>query len=107
MASENDLKIDLPLEEIARFCNKWKIAELSVFGSVLREDFGPESDLDFLFTVESGSILKLWELPDAERELAELLGRKVDLVSRNGIEQSRNWIRKGEILESARIVYAA
>lgn len=110
MTSEHtprDIKIDLPLEEIGRFCVKWKITELSVFGSVLRDDFGPDSDLDFLFTIESGAILKLWDLPDAERELAELLGRKVDLVSRNGIEQSRNWIRKGEILESARIVYAA
>ena len=105
--TQQDIKIDLPLEEIGKFCVKWKITELSVFGSVLRDDFGPDSDLDFLFTVVPGALLKLWELPDAECELAELLGRKVDLVSRNGIEQSRNWIRKCEILESARIVYAA
>lgn len=105
--NQGELPIDLPLQQLATFCKKWKIVELSVFGSVLRDDFGPDSDLDFLFTVQSGARLKLWELPDAERELAELLGRKVDLVSRNGIEQSRNWIRKGEILQSARIVYAA
>ena len=105
--NQGELRIDLPLQQVAAFCKKWKIVELSVFGSALRDDFGPDSDLDFLFTVQPGARLKLWELPDAERELAELLGRKVDLVSRNGIEQSRNWIRKGEILQSARIVYDA
>lgn len=103
----NDLKINLPLEEIARFCSKWKINELSVFGSVLRDDFGPESDLDFLVSFDPESQWSLLDHAQMELDLIEMLGREVDLVSRRAIETSQNPIRKRKILQTAQTIYAA
>ncbi|MCI0631903.1 MAG: nucleotidyltransferase domain-containing protein, partial [Phycisphaerales bacterium] len=89
------------------FCRKWDIVRLEVFGSALRDDFGPKSDLDFLITFAPESRHGLLDLIAAEEELEEMLGRPVDLMTRAGIESSRNWIRRREILESARLLYAA
>ena len=97
----------LPQESIASFCKKWKISRLELFGSALREDFGPESDVDFLVTFSPDSRWSLFDLVTMEMEMTEIMGRKVDLVSRRGIEQSRNWIRRKAILESAEACYAA
>ncbi|MCI0676759.1 MAG: nucleotidyltransferase domain-containing protein, partial [Phycisphaerales bacterium] len=91
----------------AEFCRKWDIVRLEVFGSALRDDFGPKSDLDFLITFAPESRHGLLDLIAAEEELEEMLGRPVDLMTRAGIESSRNWIRRREILESARLLYAA
>jgi predicted nucleotidyltransferase len=102
-----DLRIELPLERIAEFCRQWKIVKLEVFGSALRDDFRKESDLDFMVTYADDAP---WDLVDhigIERRLSELLGRPVDLVTRRGIEQSHNWIRRPAILSSARMVYVA
>ena len=98
--------IRLPTEAIRAFCRKWKIVELALFGSALRDDFDAESDLDLLvsFAAEAG-----WSLLDHLRmqsELADLLGRPVDLVSRRAVEGSANPIRKRAILGTARSVYA-
>lgn len=98
---------DLPIDRLAEFCRRWDIVRLEVFGSALRDDFGPESDLDFLFTFAPESRHGLLDLMAAEEELEKMLGRPVDLVSRPGIERSRNWIRRREILDSARLLYAA
>ena len=103
----SELKIDLPLEKIAEFCRKWKIVELSIFGSALRGDFGPDSDLDFLFTLAADAKVTLWDLPAMEDELTTLLGRRAELISRSGIERSRNWIRRREILQAAETIYRA
>lgn len=97
----------LPKERLAEFCRKWDIVRLEVFGSALRDDFGPKSDLDFLITFAPESRHGLLDLIAAEEELEEMLGRPVDLMTRAGIESSRNWIRRREILESARLLYAA
>ncbi len=105
--NQGELRIDLPLQQLATFCKKWKIVELSVFGSALRDDFGPESDLDFLVSFDPISKWSLWDHAQMELELVEMLGREIDLISRRGIEQSHNWIRKGEILGTARTIYAA
>jgi len=99
--------VGLPREGIERFCRKWKIVRLELFGSVLREDFKPGSDVDFLVTFDPESRWSLFDLVTMEMELSEIVGRKVDLVSRRGIEQSRNWIRRKAILESAEVCYAA
>jgi predicted nucleotidyltransferase len=99
--------IALPLPELADFCRRWKIARLEVFGSALREDFGPESDVDFLATFEADAHLSLFDLVEAERELGELIGRKADLVERPDVERSQNPIRRQSILETARVVYDA
>ena len=96
------LPISFDREHLAGWCRRWKVRELAAFGSVLRPDFGPESDIDLLVTFEFGAD---WSLIDHERmqeELTGLSGRKVDLVSRHGIERSANWIRRQMILETAR-----
>lgn len=92
---------------IAGFCHKWKIAELAVFGSVLRSDFGPESDVDVLVRFDPAARHGLSEWMEMERELEEILGRDVDLISRRSIEESRNYIRRKAILESVQVLYAA
>ena len=101
------LRIDLPLEAIAGVCEKYGVSELAVFGSVLRDDFDPaRSDVDFLVRFE-GNDAGDWghKYMDMEEELAKLLGRKVDVVSWTGIEQSTNPVRRGHILRHARRVY--
>lgn len=94
-------------EAITAFCKKWKISELAFFGSVLRDDFRPESDVDTLVTFEEEARWSLFDFEEMEMELSAILDRKVDLVSRKGIERSRNWIRKKAILESAQPYYVA
>jgi uncharacterized protein len=101
------LHIDLPEEKIASFCRRWKITELSAFGSVLREDFGPESDVDLLVTFAPDARWTLFDMARMQDELVRLLGREVDLVSRRGVETSRNPIRRDAILSSAEVIYAA
>lgn len=74
--------------------------------SILREDFGPESDVDFLVTFDPAARLSLFDLVDAEDELAAIVGRSVDLVERGPIEQSRNWMRRRMILGAAQTIYS-
>jgi hypothetical protein len=110
MATETHppLPADLPVAEIGALCRKHRVRELYLFGSALREDFRPDSDIDLLVVFE----------PDAERpwmghfgeleaDLSRLLNRPVDLVSRRAVEQSRNWIRRKAILDQAHLLYAA
>jgi len=99
--------LDLAGPEVAAFCRRWKVYELAVFGSALREDFGPDSDVDVLVTFGSDANWGLLEQTTMESELAALLGRKVDLVSRRAVERSTNWIRRQAILGSAEIVHVA
>ncbi len=101
------MKITLPKETIIVFCRRWKITEFAVFGSVLRDDFGPTSDVDVLVTFASDARWSLLDHVEMQDELTALYGRKVDLVSRRGIERSRNPIRRRDILDSAEIIYAA
>ena len=101
------VRFPLPTEALAAFCQKWRIVELAVFGSALREDFGPQSDIDFLARFASNAEWSLFDHAQMELELSALLGRDVDLVSRRAIEQSRNWVRRQSILESTEVVYAA
>jgi hypothetical protein len=98
--------IDIPEDDLAAFCRKWKIREFALFGSVLREDFGPDSDVDCLVEFAPDADWSLLDVIRAEQELGALLGRPVDLVERPVVEQSENWIRRRRILESARTIYA-
>ena len=82
------MKIPLKREEIAAFCQWWQSTELAFFGSVLRDDFRPESDVDVLVTFASGVEWSLFDHIAMQEELSALLGRKVDLVSRRTIERS-------------------
>jgi predicted nucleotidyltransferase len=101
------IRIPVDNERIADFCRKWKITHFSVFGSVLREDFGPESDLDVLVTFADDAHWTLFDWVEIQEELKETFGREVDLLSRRGVESSRNPIRRTTILSSAETIYAA
>ncbi len=87
------------------FCRRWNVRELSVFGSALRNDLRPDSDVDILVTFTEGSHPTLFDLVQMQTELKDILGREIDLVSRRGIETSRNYIRKQAILDSAQVIY--
>lgn len=100
------LPIPWPTERIRDFCRRWKIEELALFGSALREDFGPESDLDLLVRFAPGAGWSLIDHARMEEELEEILGRRVDLVTRAAIEESPNWVIRKAIFTSARTVYA-
>ncbi len=98
--------LNIPKEKMADFCRKWKVIECSLFGSVLREDFGPESDVDVLVTFAPDARWGLFDLVHMEDELAALLGRPVDVVERRSVEQSENYVRRRHILTSAEPIYA-
>jgi hypothetical protein len=98
--------LELPDEELAAFCRKWKITEFALFGSVLREDFGPGSDIDVLVTFEPDAGWDLFDIVDMQEELKSILGRDVDLVEKAAIEESGNPFRKRAILRDARVVYS-
>jgi uncharacterized protein len=97
----------LPMDQLTDFCHRWKIQELSIFGSYLRDDFGPDSDLDFLYTFVDNATWSLFDLVRMDEELAAIVGRPVDLVDRVTIEGSENWIRRREILGTAEVIYVA
>lgn len=96
----------LPQAKLKAFCQRWRIQEFALFGSVLRDDFGPDSDIDILVTFASEADWSLLDHVEMQYELEDLFGRKVDLVSRKGIANSQNYIRKQEILNSAQVIYA-
>ena len=96
----------IPGDRLAEFCRTNGIASLAVFGSALRDDFGPQSDLDFLVEFEPGQTPGLRFVTMAA-ELSELLGRHVDLLTRSSVERSPNYIRRKEILRTAEVIYAA
>jgi len=98
------LPITLDREKIAAFCRRWKIAEFSLFGSVLREDFGPESDVDVLISFEPEIPWSLFDWMDMMEELQEILGREVDVVEKSGL---RNPFRRHAILTTRQVIYAA
>ncbi|AFY81351.1 nucleotidyltransferase family protein [Oscillatoria acuminata] len=100
-------KIELPKEKIEAFCHQWKITEFALFGSVLREDFRPDSDIDVLVTFAPDATISLLDLVRMEQELEELFQRDVDLLSKGAIQESHNWIRRQEILGTAEVFYAA
>ena len=104
---EQKLQTQLPEQAIAEFCQRWQIKEFYVFGSVLREDFRPNSDIDVMVSFEADAPWGLLEFVRMKRELETLLGREVDLVTKKSIEQSHNWIRRQEILGTAQVVYVS
>jgi uncharacterized protein len=101
------VKVQLPEAEIERFCQRWKISELALFGSVLREDFRPDSDVDVLVAFSPDARWSLFDMVRMERDLEALLGRPVDLVERKAVESSENYIRRKHILSSLVPVYVA
>ena len=101
------LRIEVPKERIAAFCERYGIVELAFFGSVLRDDFGPESDVDVLVRFRPDFYRDFAIMRTMREELSEILGRDVDLVPRVAVEDSRNYIRRNSILQSAEVFYAS
>ncbi len=97
-------RIRLPQARIEDFCRRWNIRELAVFGSVLREDFRQDSDVDVLVTFTPDAEHSLLDLVQMQEELTKILGRAVDLIEEQGI---RNPFRRDGILSTKEVIYAA
>ncbi|TVQ33091.1 MAG: DNA polymerase subunit beta [Phycisphaeraceae bacterium] len=100
-----DLPFDISEEKLAELCRRWKITELAIFGSALREDFGPESDVDVLVAFAPDAPWSYWDWPSMQDELSALFGgRSVDLVERRTL---RNPFIRHRAITTRRILYAA
>jgi len=97
--------IPLPMEEIEAFCRKWGVKEFALFGSILREDFDDKSDVDVLITLRDETHRYFGDRLDWEDDLAAVFGRRVDVVTQDGIARGSNPLRREKILGSARTVY--
>jgi uncharacterized protein len=97
--------ISLPQDQITAFCTYWQVTELSLFGSILRDDFRSDSDIDLLVAFAPEADWGLLDHVQMQHDLQEILGRDIDLVSKRAIENSENWIRRQEILSTAEVIY--
>ena len=98
--------VDLSVDTIKVFCQKWQITEFALFGSVLRDDFRPDSDLDVLVSFFPQAPWTILDLVTMQQELQQIVRRDVDLIEKRVIEKSENWIRRTEILNTAQVVYS-
>lgn len=97
-------RINIPMERVRAFCAKWKVVEFSLFGSVLRDDFRPDSDIDVLLSFEEKSAWSLYDLVEMKDELKTIFGREVDLIEKEAI---RNPYRRRSMLAEHKVLYAA
>jgi len=97
-------KIRIPRKKIAEFSHRWKVVEFSLFGSVLRDDFRPDSDVDVLVTFAPNAEISLFDLVQMKIDLEKIFHRPVDVIEKDALE---NPFRKREILRTAQVVYAA
>ena len=102
----NKYGITIPRKKIAEFCRRRQVVEFSLFGSVLRDDFRPDSDVDVLVTFAPDAQVSLFDLVDMQFELETIFKRKVDLVEKQAVIESCNYIRRKSILANTRVVYA-
>ncbi len=100
-------RLNITQDELAAFCNRWLIAELALFGSVIRDDFRDDSDIDMLVTFKPEARWSLLDHCRMDMELEEIVQRKVDTATKQGVEQSRNDIIRNEILRTAQVIYEA
>ena len=100
-------RLEVSPEALISFCRKWQIARLEIFGSVLREDFRADSDVDFLVSFEPGAGPAGFDWFQLKEELAQLVGRKVDVLERRLVEQSRNLYRRHHILREATTIHGS
>jgi len=100
----NKPKIPISQKKLYEFCHHWNIVEFAVFGSALREDFTPESDVDVLVTFAPGAQISLFDMAQMQIELERIYQRSVDLVEKASL---RNPYRRREILQTAQVLYAA
>ena len=98
--------IKLPTEKITEFCQKWQVTEFAFFGSVLRQDFRPDSDIDVMVKFHPDAHPTFSSLDRMEAELKSIFHRDIDLITREGVETSLNYLRRHEILSSTQVIYA-
>ena len=103
----NKTKFTIPKAKLAEFCRRWNISELALFGSALREDFRPDSDVDVLVSFAPQAHITLFDMAQMQNELTDIFQREVDLVSKRGLENSRNYLRRKQILDSAQVIDVA
>jgi len=99
------IKVDEAL--IADFCRRWKITEFALFGSVLRKDFRPKSDIDVMVTFAEEARWGFFDLCQMEDELGSMYGREVRIITRASLEENRNYIIRNEILSHLEVIHAA
>jgi uncharacterized protein len=97
----------LSQDRLDDFCRRWRVKELALFGSALRDDFQSDSDVDILVSFAPNARWSLFDLSSMQEELRAMTGREVDLVERGAVEKSENYIRRRHILESAEPIYVA
>ncbi len=103
----NRIKVKVPKVKIAEFCKRWNISEFAIFGSALSADFRPDSDVDVLVSFDPQAHITLFDMVHMQDELKAIFGREVDLISKHGVETSRNYLRRKKILESAQVIHVA
>jgi predicted nucleotidyltransferase len=101
------LRLPIPTEGIPAFCRKWKVSRFELFGSVLRDDFRSESDVDVMVALDPSAKVMIWNWMDMQDELAAMFGRDVDLLARDMVEESTNRFRRDPILREATVIYEA
>ncbi|MDS3859658.1 nucleotidyltransferase domain-containing protein [Thermosynechococcaceae cyanobacterium BACA0444] len=105
LSSDLEKKLGIKTDQLTKFCQTRQIIELALFGSILRDDFHPDSDLDLLVTFDPTAKISLLDLVDMEFELEAICQRNIDLITKRAIEASPNWIRRQEILTTATVIY--
>jgi predicted nucleotidyltransferase len=103
----SNTKFTIPKAKLSAFCRRWNISELALFGSALREDFRPDSDVDVLVTFAPQAHITLFDMAQMQNELKDIFKHDVDLVSKRGLENSRNYLRRKRILDSAQVIHVA
>ena len=99
--------LELDVKALQQFCVKYHIVELSLFGSILRDDFSDKSDVDMIVRFDQDFSVTLFDMVGIEEELSTIIGRPVDLVTRYSVETSENYIRRKHVLETEEKIYAA
>jgi uncharacterized protein len=103
----NNSTFTIPKTKLDTFCRRWNRSELALFGSALRDDFRSDSDINLLVSFAPEARLTLFDMARIQEELKEIFGREVDLVSKRGLENSRNYLRRKQILDSAQVIHVA
>jgi len=99
------ISIPIPTHELESFCRRWKIRKLAFFGSVLRDDFHPSSDIDILVDFNADADWSMLDHIEMQQELQELLEHRVDLITQRGLDASKNWLFREEVQETALVLF--
>lgn len=105
LSSRLQARLAITSEQLAEFCQRWQVAELALFGSILQDDFHADSDIDMLVTFAPDSRISLLDLVNMEYKLEEYCHRKVDLLTKRSVIESPNWIRRTSILNTSKVIY--